>query len=244
MGLGRGKLCLGFPLPILLVCPLAGALFSNQHSDAEGSSAQTLVTQQWLDCCSARCCEWGYWLCSKPSKYSAASAFLGAFRLGKSGTYFTHQVLHEGSRKQIWLGDLPLGGQEKRRIIFAWGVLLLMDFFFFFYFYFFTALKLCLSQLLKHLDLSAYWLVCFHFNPGLYNWRNFINTVKKKKKTTHWRNVIQLEGPCSSERYIYRFLWQFLLQSSLFAASKYLYCLRTVLSILISLENVLGFFVL
>lgn len=27
---------------------------------------------------------------------------------------------------------------------------------FFFYFYFFTALKLCLSQLLKHLDLSAY----------------------------------------------------------------------------------------
>lgn len=175
---------LGFPLPILLVCPLAGALFSNQHSDAEGSSAQTLVTQQWLDCCSARCCEWGYWLCSKPSKYSAASAFLGAFRLGKSGTYFTHQVLHEGSWKQIWLGDLPLGGQEKRRIIFAWGVLLLMDFIYlFFYFYFFTALKLCLSQLLKHLDLSAYWLVCFHFNPGLYNWRNFINTVKKKNNT-------------------------------------------------------------
>lgn len=31
-----------------------------------------------------------------------------------------------------------------------------VDGFFFFYFYFFTALKLCLSQLLKHLDLSAY----------------------------------------------------------------------------------------
>lgn len=28
--------------------------------------------------------------------------------------------------------------------------------FIYFYFYFFTALKLCLSQLLKHLDLSAY----------------------------------------------------------------------------------------
>lgn len=49
VGLGRGKLGFWSPLPILLACPWAGAPFSNQHSDAEGSRAQTLVTQQWLD---------------------------------------------------------------------------------------------------------------------------------------------------------------------------------------------------
>lgn len=52
---------------------------------------------------------------------------------------------------------------------------------------------------------------------------------------------MQLKGRCSSERYVYCFLWWFLLQSSLCAASKYLSCLKAMLSILISLENVPGF---